>query len=70
MTAVTICSDFGGQEEEINHCIHLFPFYLPYFKYADNTTFMAESEEELKGLLMKVKVESEKSCHETQHSEY
>ena len=28
--------------------------------YADDTTFMAESEEELKGLLMKVKVESEK----------
>ena len=29
-------------------------------KYADNTTLMAESEEELKSLLMKVKVESEK----------
>ena len=28
--------------------------------YADDTTFMAESEEELKSLLMKVKVESEK----------
>ena len=28
--------------------------------YADDTTFMAESEEELKRLLMKVKVESEK----------
>ena len=28
--------------------------------YADDTTLMAESEEELKGLLMKVKVESEK----------
>ena len=28
--------------------------------YADDTTFMAESEEELKGLLMKVKEESEK----------
>ena len=27
---------------------------------ADDTTFMAESEEELKSLLMKVKVESEK----------
>ena len=30
------------------------------FRYADDTTFMAESEEELKGLLMKVKEESEK----------
>ena len=28
--------------------------------YADDTTLMSESEEELKGLLMKVKVESEK----------
>ena len=30
------------------------------FKYADDTTLMAESEEESKNLLMKVKVESEK----------
>ena len=29
-------------------------------RYADDTTLMAESKEELKGLLMKVKVESEK----------
>ena len=29
-------------------------------KYADNTTLMAESKEELKSLLMKVKEESEK----------
>ena len=29
-------------------------------RYTDDTTLMAESEEELKGLLMKVKVESEK----------
>ena len=29
--------------------------------YADDTTLMAESEEELKSLLMKVKVESEKA---------
>ena len=31
------------------------------FRYADDTTLMAESEEELKNLLMKVKVESEKA---------
>ena len=30
-------------------------------RYADDTTLMAESEEELKSLLMKVKVESEKA---------
>ena len=31
-------------------------------RYADDTTLMAESEEKLKSLLMKVKVESEKVC--------
>ena len=31
-----------------------------YLRYADDTTLMAESKEELKSLLMKVKVESEK----------
>ena len=30
------------------------------FRYADNTTLMAESEEELKSLLMKVEEESKK----------
>ena len=30
-------------------------------RYADDTSFMAESEEELKSLLMKVKGESEKA---------
>ena len=37
-------------------------------RYADDTTLMEESEEELKNLLMKVKVESE-SCLKTEHSE-
>ena len=32
---------------------------LPSLRYADDTTLMAESEEELKSLLMKMKVESE-----------
>ena len=31
------------------------------FRYADDTTLMADSEEELKSLLMKVKEESEKA---------
>ena len=31
------------------------------FRYTDDTTFMAESEKELKSLLMKVKEESEKA---------
>ena len=33
---------------------------INYLRYADDTTLMAESEEELKSLLMKVKEESEK----------
>ena len=33
---------------------------INHLKYADDTTLMAESEEELKSLLMKVKEESEK----------
>ena len=39
------------------------------FIYADDTTLMAESKEELKSLLMKVKEESGKSWLKTQHSE-
>ena len=38
-------------------------------RYADNTSLMAESEEKLKSLLMKVKEESEKKWLKTQHSE-
>ena len=37
-------------------------------RYADDTTLMAESEEKLKSLLMKVKEENEKSWFKTQHS--
>ena len=36
---------------------------------ADDTTLMADSKEELKSLLMKVKEESEKSWLKAQHSE-
>ena len=37
-------------------------------RYADDTTLMAEREEELKSLLMKVKDESEKNWFKAQHS--
>ena len=37
-------------------------------RYADDTTFMAESKEELKSLLMKVKEREWKSWLKTQHS--
>ena len=38
-------------------------------RYADDTTLMAESEEELTSLLMKVKEENGKSWLKAQHSE-
>ena len=38
-------------------------------RYADDTTLMAESKEELKSLLKKLKEESEKHWVKTQHSE-
>ena len=38
-------------------------------RYADDTTLVAESEEELKSLLMKVKEEVKKGWLKTQHSE-
>ena len=38
-------------------------------RYADDTTLMAESKEELKSLSMKVKEESEKNWLKAQHSE-
>ena len=29
MPAVTICSDFGAQENKVSHCFHCSPIYLP-----------------------------------------
>ena len=29
MTAITIHSDFGAQENKVCHCFHFFSFYLP-----------------------------------------
>ena len=40
---------------------------ISHLRYADDTTLMAESEEELKSLLMKVKVENKKSWLKSQH---
>ena len=39
------------------------------FRYADDTTLVTESEEELKSLLMKVKEESDKPGLKTEYSE-
>ena len=46
--------------EEAQAGIKIARRYLNNLRYADDTTLMAESEEELKSLLLKVKVESEK----------
>ena len=46
--------------EEAQAGIKITERYINNLRYADDTTLMAESEEELKSLLMKVKVESEK----------
>ena len=36
MGAVTICSDFGAQENKVSHCFHFFPIYLP---WSDGTRY-------------------------------
>ena len=46
--------------EEAQAGIKIAGRHINNLRYADDTTLMAESEEELKSLLMKVKVESEK----------
>ena len=46
--------------EETQAGINIARRNINYLRYADDTILMAESEEELKSLLMKVKVESEK----------
>ena len=43
-----------------NFPIYVFPFADKYLRYSDDTNFMAESEEELKSILLKVKEESKK----------
>ena len=46
--------------EEAQAGIQIARRYINNLRYADDTTLMAESEEEIKNLLMKVKEESEK----------
>ena len=48
--------------EEVQGGIKIARKNINNLRYADETTFMAESEEELKSLLLKVKKESEKVC--------
>ena len=46
--------------EEAQTGIKIFGRNINNLRYADDTTFMAESEEEIKSLLMKVKEDNEK----------
>ena len=55
--------------EEAQAGINIAGRNINHLRYADDTTFMAESEEELKSILMKVKEESEKSWLKAHHSE-
>ena len=52
--------DFPGGLDEAQAGIKIARRNINNLRYADDTTLMAESEEELKSLLMKVKEESEK----------
>ena len=47
--------------EEAQAGIKIARRYINNLRYTDDTTFMAESKQKLKGLLMKVKEESEKA---------
>ena len=56
----TSCMQTAGLDEEQAEIMSAWR-NINNFRYADDTTLMAESEEELKSFLMKVKEESEKA---------
>ena len=56
---LSICDQFTGLEEA-QAGIKIAGRNINNLRYADDTTLMAESEEELKSLLMNVKEDSEK----------
>ena len=51
----------NGRLDELQTGIKIAERNINNLRYADDTTLMAESEEELKNLLMRVKKESEKA---------
>ena len=59
----------NGGLDEVHAGIKISGRNINNLRYADDTTLMAESEEELKNLLMRVKEESGKCWLKTQHSE-
>ena len=54
------CIMWNARLDEVQAGINIARRNIYNLRYADDTTLMAESEEELKSLLMKMKVESEK----------
>ena len=52
-------SKLGKEYVKAVYCHPTYLTFISNLRYADDTTLMAESEEELKSLLMKVKEESE-----------
>ena len=59
----------NGRLDEAQASIKIAGRSISNLRCADDTILMAESEEELKSFLMKVKEESEKSWPKAQHSE-
>ena len=59
----------NARPDEAQAGIKIAGWNISNLRYADDTTLMAESEEELNSLLMKVKEETEKVGLKTQHSE-
>ena len=59
----------NAEQDEAQDGIKIARRNINNLRYADDITLMAESEEELKSLLMKVKEESEKYWLKAQHSE-
>ena len=62
----TLCKMLGKMQNEAQAGIKIAGRKINILRYADNSTLMAESEEELKSLLMKVKEKSEKNWLKTQ----
>ena len=60
LQAYALTSEHNGRLDEAQAGIKIVGRNINNLRYADDTTLMAESEEELKGLLMKLKEESEK----------
>ena len=58
-----------GWMKQVQAGIKIAGKHINNLRYADDTTLRAESEEELKSLLMKMKEESENAGFNTQHSE-